>query len=472
MKHTKPAPRASRRPAHHAADADTDDTPLTRSQRNSLALAFMMLATPGPLLAQAHAPTTSATASPGQPYTTVSNDTVWRLAGLASSKGSGDRAAVMVAILRRNPAAFVHGNLHRLKRGVSITLPSAEDIAAEDPLLAAMLVESHLRVLDQVGAGAPGLPPLRARTPEGRAPDPATASARTATPAPATAAPAPAPTPAVAAKPGPTTAPALAPAAPAAPVTPAKPLAQASAPAAPVAVQPPVAQKPTPAPTSTVASQRAPAPVASAAAPMPTQASAPSATSTASAALPSPASATQATSVATQPSAAVAARPALRAQNEGSELGALRVLPYAMLVALLALPVGWVGYRRFSRKHRSMRDRLVAASSDFGDSRPGRGHKPKRVEVSTAAVEVARVVETLKPVATLVRRAEGAGTASPSSGLAGNELREQIALKLEIARASIEVGRVLMARTLLSIVQQEGDEVERGAATELMMTLA
>ena len=161
-----------------------------------------------------------------------------------------------------------------------------------------------------------------------------------------------------------------------------------------------------------------------------------------------------------------------QASANGAELRPLRMLPYAMLVVLLALPVGWAGYRRFSRKNRNGHNRLVAASSDFRDSKNGRGLKPKRVEISTAAVEVARAVETLKPVATLVRRSDEAAQPAPAGMLGAAELREQIALKLEIARASIEVGRVLMARALLAVVQQEGDEAERSAATDLMLKLA
>jgi FimV-like protein len=444
MKHPLPTHRLPRR---QLSDPASDDTGTPRLQRSSLALALMMLATPGPLLAQAGTPTSS---SSGATYTTVSNDTVWRLAGLALSHGGGNRAAVMVAILRRNPGAFVQGNLHRLKRGAQIVLPSAEDIAAEDPLLAGMLVESHLRVLDQQGAGAPGLPPLRKQF---TSPEPAAASPANKAAAPAASSVAKPPADAVPAKPP---VPAVAPPVAAAPVAPApvKSAAPASA-AAPVPAAAPAPVKattpiPAPAPAPAPAAAAASAP-ASAARPAETVVTAPAASSVERSAVPAP----------------PAPRPRLDAPTDERPL---RVLPYAMLVVLLALPVGWWGYRRFGRK--GMRDRLAAASSDFRDSKGNsRSLRPRRVEVSNAAVEVARVVETLRPVATLVKPSEA--LALPAGvALSTVELREQIALKLEIARASIEIGRALLARSLLAIVQQDGDDEERAAASALLLTLA
>jgi hypothetical protein len=287
-----------------------------------------------------------------------------------------------------------------------------------------MLVESHLRVLDQQGGGAPGLPPLRKQFTTVEPPPvaaPVAPPAMVPTPAPAkAAAPASALTPAPAPAPAPV---------------------KASAPA----------------PTAAAASAPSSAPVAAAAA-------------VASAARPAEALAT-APAASSMEHVAVAASTPLRPRPDvPADDRPMRVLPYAMLVVLLALPVGWWGYRRFGRK--GMRDRLAAASSDFRDSKGNsRSLRPRRVEVSNAAVEVARVVETLRPVATLVKPSEALALPA-GAALSTVELREQIALKLEIARASIEIGRALVARTLLAIVQIDGDDEERAVATELLLTLA
>jgi hypothetical protein len=149
----------------------------------------------------------------------------------------------------------------------------------------------------------------------------------------------------------------------------------------------------------------------------------------------------------------------------------LHLLPYGMLGVLLALPIGWWAYRR--RGQADLRKRLRTASSDFRDSKDGRGLKPKRIEISNAAVEVARAVETLRPTVAMVRLGDVTASPQPSvQPLSASEMREQIALKLEIARACIEVGRALVARSLLAAVQQEGEEDERAAAAELMLKLA
>jgi FimV-like protein len=49
----------------------------------------------------------------------------------------------MVAILRRNPDAFVNGHLSRLRRGVALTLPTLADMQAENSAKASALVASQ-----------------------------------------------------------------------------------------------------------------------------------------------------------------------------------------------------------------------------------------------------------------------------------------------------------------------------------------
>jgi hypothetical protein len=177
----------------------------------------------------------------------------------------------------------------------------------------------------------------------------------------------------------------------------------------------------------------------------------------------------------TQPSEAAAhpqpAKTAAAPDTSGLDVGT-RALPYVMLLLLLALPLAWWAYRRRARDSSSMRDRLRAASTDFQDSRDAsRGLKPKRIDVSNAGVDVARVVETLGPVTLLVKQ-DGHEPIPGAPPLSMAELREQAGLKLEIARASLEIGRAMVARTLLAAVQREGDAAERQAADELMLKLA
>jgi FimV-like protein len=421
-------------------EAGTMRLPLPGGRLGGLALALLTLGLPG-LTPGASAATSgegAAAADAGQTHTTVANDNVWRLAGLALGSGNGDRAATMVAILRHNPQAFVQGNLHRLKRGVSLVLPTPAQIAAEDPRQAALVVSTHLALLGQNEA-APALPPLRPQA----APAPATGRGAAAPAVPATppkVAAAPAPAPALATAPAPVPAP-----------TPAPVIAKA-----PVAASVPTTAAPVASPAPAAKASAIATPSASAAAPAP---AAPLAGTTLASAASSTAEANSGA-----PAASVLPRlPATAPEDVRGGRGLRHLLPYTLLGLLLALPAGWWWWRR-----RDPHKRLRAAAGDFRDSdAAGRGLKPRRVEISQAAVEVARTVETLRPSPLLVRPAQ------PTAGtpLDGATLGQQIALKLELARACLEVGRQLAAQGLLAVVQREGNEAERQTATELLASL-
>jgi FimV-like protein len=76
----------------------------------------------------------------------TARDTLWDIAGRAIAgevKGSVSRNQAMVAILRRNPDAFVGGHLSRLRKGAVITLPTLAELRAEDPVKASALVASQ-----------------------------------------------------------------------------------------------------------------------------------------------------------------------------------------------------------------------------------------------------------------------------------------------------------------------------------------
>lgn len=78
---------------------------------------------------------------------TSSGDNLWDIAGAVVGSGGGmnaiDRNQVMVAIFRANPQAFPEGNLHRIQRGLDLTIPSQADIRREDRSQAATLVAQH-----------------------------------------------------------------------------------------------------------------------------------------------------------------------------------------------------------------------------------------------------------------------------------------------------------------------------------------
>jgi FimV-like protein len=134
-------------------------------------------------------------------------DTLWQIAGqVIRDAGTGvSRNQAMVAILRRNPAAFQHGNLHRLNKGADLVIPTLAEIRAEDAAKAAALIENHQAVLADKSLKPLEPEPLGtvvsvAPKPETR-PAPAPASAPEVKPAPlikpVVPAPAPAPAPAV-----------------------------------------------------------------------------------------------------------------------------------------------------------------------------------------------------------------------------------------------------------------------------------
>ena len=79
--------------------------------------------------------------------TTVAQDNLWDIAGKVARQAGVGRQQVMVAVLRRNPDAFVKGNIHRLRQGVPLVLPSLGELKAEDRAASVALVGAHLAAL-------------------------------------------------------------------------------------------------------------------------------------------------------------------------------------------------------------------------------------------------------------------------------------------------------------------------------------
>lgn len=363
-----------------------------------LALACAPLALLPVALAQPAAePIVGETARPFR--TTVAQDNLWDIAGKVARQAGVGRQQVMVAVLRRNPDAFVKGNIHRLRQGVPLVLPSLGELKAEDRAASVALVEAHLAALKS-GATLPALPAAGAPVAAVVTPPPVTASA-------------PAPVPAS---------------------------APASVPAAPV-VQAPA---PEPMPASAPAS---------AAAGVPAEAPASSATLT-------PAS------PATRPAADVA-RPAAREGDEAAApASALRWLPWLLGAGVLA------GGVILWRRRPGLQEAALPSASPVETLRAS---APRNFDVSTAAADMARTVEAAPLVTELVRpvAAEGEETSSsasvPAAPLAGSidpELRG--ALRVEMARTCLEIGREAAARELLEVVLREDSGRHQAAAADML----
>jgi FimV-like protein len=342
-------------------------------------LLFLALAlTVGPVLAQTAAVGVGASASASEQRTTVEQDNLWDIAGQLAPALGATRQQVMVAVLRRNPDAFVKGNLHRLRRGVPLVLPGRDEVLAEDRGAATALVAEHLKMM----RGGQVLAPLSALS----------ASA----PAPA--------------------------------VPPPQVDAPASVAAPPVVLKP---RGPEPAPS-------APAPVASAPTPAPVS----------------------------EPASAVVSTPSGRASEASSAAatggGAAvpRVLPWLLaLGALVGVGILW------RRRRAGFRPDALSPglANPLSAARTG---GPRVFDISNAAVEMARSVETSQASTQLVH-SETASDDDVDVFL----LTEQAALKLEIARASLEVGRAEDARMLLLAVVREGSGRHSAEATELLARL-
>lgn len=331
--------------------------------------------------------------------TTVAQDNLWDIAGKVARQAGVGRQQVMVAVLRRNPDAFVKGNIHRLRQGVPLVLPSLGELKAEDRAASVALVGAHLAALKS-GAALPVLP-------------------------------------------------------------------AAGAPVAAVVTPPPVAASaPAPAPASAPASMPA-APVVQAPAPEPMPASAPA---SAAAGVPAEAPASSATlapaSPATRPAADVA-RPAAREGDEAAApASALRWLPWLLGAGVLA------GGVILWRRRPGLQEAALPSASPVETLRAS---APRNFDVSTAAADMARTVEAAPLVTELVRpvAAEGEETSSsapvPAAPLAGSidpELRG--ALRVEMARTCLEIGREAAARELLEVVLREDSGRHQAAAADML----
>lgn len=119
--------------------------------------------------------------------TTVAGDSAWKLAGeLASDRARGDgmRQQIMYAILRKNPDAFEGGNVFFLKRGVTLALPTSEEVRVEDAVEVQRQVAEHEANWRKRQRSAPSLYPLGARSAPPALPHPVITPPTAASPPP------------------------------------------------------------------------------------------------------------------------------------------------------------------------------------------------------------------------------------------------------------------------------------------------
>lgn len=100
--------------------------------------------------------------------TSVAGDSAWKLAGELGAdraRGEGMRQQIMYAILRKNPDAFEGGNVFFLRRGVTLALPTPEEVRVEDAAEALRQIAVHETNWRKRQRSAPSLYPLGAPAP-------------------------------------------------------------------------------------------------------------------------------------------------------------------------------------------------------------------------------------------------------------------------------------------------------------------
>lgn len=319
-----------------------------------------------------------------EPFTfraTVEKDTLWTIVAALTANGQVSSNQAMVAILRQNPDAFVRGNLHRLRKGVVLTIPSRAQMLAENRTKANATVQEHLRLLTE---------DLTARAPLYG-------------------------------------------------------LSAVAAPVAAPAASRPVAAVPAASRASAVVSARPPASaVASAPLVAASRQQLPVQTQAASAAA----------SVAAPGSAVPVIAPSAATPSAPPASGGGSYLPYAAGVVLLG--AAWWAWRRYSESSSAAQGGYSAGVDD------GAGSGPRLVNVSTAAMDTARSLDAMKPVFGLVRKE---GEPEPADTA---DLTAQATLKLELARAYIELRRHDEAYILLQFVMQHGSITQQHDADILL----
>lgn len=408
-----------------------------------LAASALMGVAPPALAADAVNPAASAPIAAGDTLlpATVLRDNLWTLAARVQHDPGITRQQVMVAMLRRNPNAFLQGNMHRLRRDVALVVPTAQEIAAENAGAAEAVVAAHLQALEQGTAVVPLAPVTGA---------PAAAASAAATSAPAA-------LPASAARAAQTAQTEKPPAAPAA-----KPSAAvAPTPSATPAAPPQAPAKPTP-------PAEAPAPAASAVATAPATGTVIQAPAEVPAVVTPTSPAPPAVPPAPTPLPGVSAAASAGAQPPaGQGSGGAADLSWWPALAAVAL-LGAAGVVWMRRRPGAAVADTAAPSSFFDENGVRRQSRPKLIDVSQAGVETARTVETLQAAAQMVQ----GGEAGQAPALSPDDPYREATIKLEIARTNLELGRVEVAKAMLQAVRREGSAAQQLLAGDLLHSLS
>lgn len=84
-------------------------------------------------------------------------DSLWSLARTARADAPYSLYQAMIALQQQNPAAFIGGNVHRVKAGAVLQLPAAAQIAAIDEAAARLQVEADAAALSTIMTAAPAI---------------------------------------------------------------------------------------------------------------------------------------------------------------------------------------------------------------------------------------------------------------------------------------------------------------------------
>jgi len=91
--------------------------------------------------------TANSSAAPATIGPVTAADSLWRQASAASTDAPYNAYQVLIALQQQNPSAFIGGNVHRVKAGAVLQLPSAAQIAAIDADAARRQVEADAAAL-------------------------------------------------------------------------------------------------------------------------------------------------------------------------------------------------------------------------------------------------------------------------------------------------------------------------------------
>lgn len=100
----------------------------------------------------------SSSAAPATIGPVTAADTLWSLASTARADAPYSLYQAMIALQQQNPSAFIGGNVHRVKAGAVLQLPSAALIAAIDADAARQQVEADAVAWSTIRAAAPQIP--------------------------------------------------------------------------------------------------------------------------------------------------------------------------------------------------------------------------------------------------------------------------------------------------------------------------